>query len=104
MTSTRQRWATWAVILGWAAAPATHAAMLGGGGLDQATQLYSATEFVQGSSADVTTLKLSGAGTLTFVLTDLQFPDAFAALSFAVTDTDKRLASMTGPGTMNLAV
>jgi hypothetical protein len=90
------------------AAPGVRAEMLtslsSGGVGDDAKLMYSGSQLVQGTSADVTTLKLSGAGTLSFVLTDLQFPAAFESLSFAVTNASTRLTSMSGAGVLTLAV
>ena len=59
---------------------------------------------VLGSSATVTTIQLDAAGTLSFILTDKSFPSALAALSFAVTDANSALATMTGPGTLTMPV
>ena len=61
-------------------------------------------KLVLGSSASDTTIQLDAAGTLSFILTDKIFPSALGALSFAVTDANKSLATMSGPGTLTMAV
>jgi len=62
------------------------------------------SKLVQGSSATVTTIQLDAAGTLSFTLTDKLFTSALGALSFAVTDANTALATMSGPGTLSMAV
>jgi hypothetical protein len=62
------------------------------------------SKLVLGSSATVTTIQVDAAGTLSFTLTDKLFPIALGALSFAVTDTNTALATMSGPGTLSMAV
>ena len=59
---------------------------------------------VQGSSAKAIAIQVSEAGTLSFNLTDKIFPMALGSLSFAVTDLNSALGTMTGPGMMSLTV
>ena len=66
--------------------------------------LAATAPLVQGSTAMVTALHLETAGTLSFELTDMKFPELFGALSFAVTDANKSLGHMAGPGVMTLDV
>ena len=62
------------------------------------------SRLVQGSSAIVTTIQVAEAGTLSFILTDEVFPATLSGLSFSVTNADASLGTMTGPGTMSMAI
>jgi hypothetical protein len=67
-----------------------------------ASVLYSAPQMVQGTQAYGTPLQIPGAGELTLTLSDLQFPKAFAALTFTVSDAQMALTGPTGAGTLSL--
>jgi hypothetical protein len=101
---TRSRIAFFAAMLLSAAGPVAHASSLTSPPGTVTTTLFQGSELVQGSTAMVKTLELESAGTLSFTLSDMKFPELFGALSFAVTDANKSLGHMTGPGVMTLDV
>jgi hypothetical protein len=95
-----------ALLLGAASIGATvEAATLG---LDESpgarSVLYSGSELIDGSAADAITLSLPGPGELFLTLTDLNFPDPFASLQFAVTDARTALMGLTAAGTADFKV
>ncbi len=77
-----------------------HAEMVG----YPAGTLYDSTTFVTGPSLNVATLNVASAGTLTFKLTDLTWPDALSSLSFSLTSATDILGAHTGPGTFSYQV
>jgi hypothetical protein len=77
-------------------------------GLDESpgsrTVLYSGSDLVQGSAADAVTLSLPGAGELFLTLTDLDFPDPFASLRFALTNAQTAIVGLSVAGATDIKV
>jgi hypothetical protein len=101
---TRARIAACAALLFVGLVPAVQATELTDASGTVTSMLFQGSQLVQGSTAMVTTLELESAGTLSFTLSDMKFPELFGALSFAVTDANESLGQMTGPGVMTLDV
>jgi hypothetical protein len=66
--------------------------------------IYSHSSLVQGSSAAVTALDLTGAGELFVTLTDLDFPEAVSSLDFSLSSSGTDLVGLADPGTLRLSV
>ncbi len=66
--------------------------------------LLEATPLVQGSLASVTSLDVSGPGTVTVTLSDLGWPDKLASLTFAATTPTGVLATLSGAGRISFTV
>ena len=67
-------------------------------------QILAVTPLVHGSLATVTPFSLPGAGTVTVVLADLDWPQKLASLTFAATTPTAVLANLSGPGTTSFKV
>jgi hypothetical protein len=70
----------------------------------RAEQLLVSTPLVVGSLASDTAFSVSGAGTVTVILSDLGWPDKLANLTFAATTPSAVLANMTGTGEISFQV
>ena len=70
----------------------------------RAEQLLVTTPLVDGSLASVTNFQISGPGTVTVSLTDLDWTDRLASLTFAATDASGVVATMSGPGQVSFKV
>lgn len=66
--------------------------------------LLVATPLVQGSLASATPFTVPGAGTVTAILSDLDWPAKLASLTFAATTPTSVLASLNGPGQVSFKV
>jgi hypothetical protein len=77
-------------------------------GLDESpgsrTVLYSGSDLVEGSAANAVTLSLPGPGELFLTLTDLDFPDPFASLQFALSSTQTTVMALSVAGTTDIKV
>lgn len=100
----RARIAACAALLFVGLIPAVQATELTGAPGTVTSSLFQGSQLVQGSVAMVTPLQLDTGGTLSLTLTDMNFPEALGALSFAVSDANTLLKSMDGPGIMTLDV
>jgi hypothetical protein len=76
-------------------------------GLDESpgagSVLYSGSQLIQGNGASAVMLSLPSAGELFLTLTDLNFPDPFASLKFALTNAQTALVGLTDAGTMTFS-
>lgn len=66
--------------------------------------LLVSTPLVQGSLASATPFSVPGAGTVTAILSDLDWPARLASLTFAATTPTSVLASLNGPGQVSFNV
>lgn len=67
-------------------------------GAARAEQLLAVSPLVHGSLASATPFEVPAAGTVTVILTDLNWPQKLASLSFAATTPTAVLAGLAGPG------
>jgi hypothetical protein len=80
------------------AIPRAEASMMGG----KVSVLFSESELITGSEAKSVEFTAPGAGNLFLTLTDLDFPNPFASLKFALTDTVSALVGLATPSTLTL--
>ena len=94
---TKWFWGALAILLG---LPGAYASTIGSG--TDVSVLYSQSQMVQGNNASVVQLDVPTAGQLFLTLTDLDFPDPFASLKFALTSLTSAQVGLAVAGTLTL--
>jgi hypothetical protein len=84
--------------------PAARASNLAASPEPADTIMYDQSDLVIGTQANEATLNLQGPGELILTITDAQFPNAFASLQIAVTDSAGALIGLTSADSVSLPI